>query len=97
MLMLVHSRPCFACCCHVQVLVVSVTGTPNRSDGVSFTDDFVEAALLAKRAGEQGELSCIRAMICGGSNHCLVVWQCSDLHRNRHLHVRALPALCFRC
>jgi hypothetical protein len=36
----------------LQVLVVSVTGTPNRADGVSFVEDFVEAALLAKQAGE---------------------------------------------
>jgi len=37
-----------------QVLVVSVTGTPNRVDGVTFLDDFVEAALLAQQAGGWG-------------------------------------------
>jgi hypothetical protein len=35
----------------VQLLVVSVTGTPARPDGVSFAEDFVQAALLAKQAG----------------------------------------------
>jgi hypothetical protein len=39
------------CVCLVQLLVVSVTGTPARPDGVSFADDFVQAALLAKQAG----------------------------------------------
>lgn len=39
--------------CHAQVLVVSVTGTPSRADGVSFIDDFVEAALFAKQAGQR--------------------------------------------
>lgn len=36
----------------LQVLVVSVTGTPNRPDGVDFVSDFVEAAQLAVAAGE---------------------------------------------
>lgn len=45
------SRVCTLGWLLLQVLVVSVTGTPNRPDGVSFTDDFVEAALLAQQAG----------------------------------------------
>jgi hypothetical protein len=41
---------------HLQVLVVSVTGTPNRPDGVDFYSDFVEAAQLAVAAGEGREV-----------------------------------------
>lgn len=44
-----------------QLLVVSVTGTPNRPDGVGFAEDFVQAALLAKQAGAkviEANLSC---------------------------------------
>lgn len=47
-----------------QVLVVSVTGTPNRPDGVSFLDDFVEAALLAKEAGEPMDLVATAGTLC---------------------------------
>lgn len=36
-----------------QLLVVSVTGTPNRPDGVSFQEDFQQAALLALSAGAE--------------------------------------------
>lgn len=43
--------PACVCFC-LQLLVVSVTGTPNRPDGVGFAEDFVQAALLAKQAGQ---------------------------------------------
>jgi hypothetical protein len=42
---------CLHVCGFMQLLVVSVTGTPAGPDGAGFTEDFVQAALLAKQAG----------------------------------------------